>query len=307
MQTWMLTITGRKKYWGNKQYGNDPARTYSYDSFVQNHKAISIDDVVLVREGDWITGLSRIDGIHQQRGNKLLQECPVCGSRRIRKREKIIPPWKCEYGHQFDAPVILNRKVVTYTADFENRYVELPKRVDWRKLQNSFSNKSALSIRKVSAEALLEAADPELGVLQDALRNFLNEVPVADRNHEVLSSAAAKSKAALMDLEDFLAGCKANDDVDPRHDNKLTLPLNGEQLNALHFEIGEIREQLDDPLMELDVPKEPSFVFQQTRSFLTEFIKSAGKTAGALAAAGTAAKLLGLLDAAVVALQTLAQ
>ncbi len=305
MKIWMLTITGRKKYWGNEQYGNDPIRSYSYDSLVQNHKALAINDIIIIREGERLTGLSTIDQIHQKAGYKELNECPVCRSNRVRFRRTIKPHWKCAYGHQFDAPEKAVRNVVVYDAKFEEQYRELTPNIDWRRLRSHFSNKSALSIRNVSLQSLLKSNDIELRPLQLILRRLLDENPANSGGQKDPKSAIYNAKNALGELVDFLEGCRASDDTDPRNGNKLELPIDTVQLTALWSEIEVIRDQLDKPEAVLQNSKEPSFVMQQTKNFLSEFIKGAGKTAGALAAAGIAAKLFGLLDAIILALKML--
>lgn len=303
----MLTITGRKKYWGNEQYGNDPVRSYSYDSLVQNHKALSVNDVVVIREGETLTGLSTIDQIHQKTGLKELNECPVCRSNRVRFRQTIVPPWKCANGHQFDTPEKTVRSVVAYDAKFDARYKELTPNLEWRKIRDHFSNKSALSIRRVSLQSLQESSDPDLRPLQLILWRLLDDNPANLIGEFGARSVIDTVDAALTELEEFLEGCRARDDTDPSSGNKLALPIDSVQFNALWSEIEEIRGQLGSSEATPQETREPSLVIQQTRNFLSEFIKGAGKTAGALAAAGVAAKLLGLLDAVILALRMLGQ
>jgi len=305
MKTWMLTITGRKKYWGNDQYGNSPTGSYEYDNFVQNHKSLNIDDLVLIREGERITGISVVQEISQERGVKELNECPVCGSNRVHFRKTVEPAWKCESDHSFNLPNKTIRRIVRYKASFDRDYSALVPRVPWQELRTFFVNKSALSIRKIAVGPLLKSTNETLAPLQWQINTLKAKHPGGDLFELAAKSAVADANSTLDQLREFLDGCRSLEDVSTKNSNKLKLPINQQDFDALVSEVELIETQLKSNSPHKKQVNEPSFIMERVRDFMTEYIKSAGKTAGALTVAGLAAKLVGLLDAVIIALRSI--
>jgi len=303
MKTWMLTITGRQSYWGNDSYQNDPKRRYSYDSHVQNHKSMSEGDLVIIREGDKLTGISIIQEIEKSTGTKNLNICPVCELQGVRFRKTLSPAWICDQGHQFREPKKKTKNIVNYFASYNHYYVELTPKVDWRSLATCFKNKSTTSIRELSLEQLFASGNKEATPLQNSVRSFLERRHSVNKINDNLHHDVEVAKSALSQLQTFLDSCRSNEDESPGGGNKLQLPIRQRDFDVLKSEVEVFRDQLEFGPPEIEQAKELSFLMERVRDFMIEYVKAAGKTAGAITAVGVVAKLMGFLDAALAALQ----
>lgn len=300
MKTWMLTITGRKKYWGNESYGNDPVRNYNYDAYVQNHKALSVGDLVLIREGDDVTGVSTIQEINLRRKQKTLNECPRCTSGRVRYRKTMIPAWICECGEKFTEPNKINRRTVGYTATFDQQYRALRPPLEWQELDQAFSNTSSLSIRGVSVGKLMESRSPVLA----PLKRIANEL-IGTQLENLRTTEVESAKRAIQQLQDFLEGCRSHQDESVQSGNKLELPISQSDFTALISGVDVVREQLDAPVPDVEKIESTSYFMARTRDYLNAVVEGAGTKTGELVVLGAVAKLTGYLDAVISALRTL--
>ncbi|MCJ9430730.1 hypothetical protein [Kordiimonas marina] len=172
---WTLLIVSSQRYSGNDGYENVPSERYVFDNFVQNHKAISADDIVVIREDDDISGVSIVDRKEEQDDFKPLKSCPECGSRKIRDRKKASPKWACENKHFFAEPHVDHRPVKKYTVYYKSNFQKLDNPVAWQLLNPYFSNTSTQqSIRKINLSALLQSKDDKLRGLVSAIRIILD-------------------------------------------------------------------------------------------------------------------------------------
>jgi len=171
---WTLLIVSSQRYSGNDGYENVPPERYVFDNFVQNHKAIGADDIVIIREDDDITGVSIVERKEEQDDFKPLKSCPECGSRKIRERTKTSPKWACENKHFFAEPNVDHRPVKKYTVYYKGSFQRLGSPIAWQLLNPYFSNTSTQqSIRKINLPTLLRSKDNSLQDLVSAIRLIL--------------------------------------------------------------------------------------------------------------------------------------
>src|SRR5262249_15748743 len=66
----VLTFGGDRQYGGNEGYEDRTSEYYSYDSFVANHKRVSVGDVAIVCDRKFVVGAALIDRIERTAGIK---------------------------------------------------------------------------------------------------------------------------------------------------------------------------------------------------------------------------------------------
>ena len=102
---WALTaISGERQWGGNIGYEDDPERLYRYDSQVSNHLRLRDGDIVVIRDRNYVLGISTIESISAKDGQKRIRRCPVCGTAGIKRRHKMLPTWRCKEAHEFEEP-----------------------------------------------------------------------------------------------------------------------------------------------------------------------------------------------------------
>lgn len=169
MNTWMINITGRRKYWGNPEYSDKPSAHYSYDSFVQNNKRVAKGDLVIVRQGEAIIGAGRIHSITSEEGIKTLHRCPVCGTSSVRKRKTMSPPFRCDNGHEFEEADKNERPAINHRAEYGDSFMALDDKIHWKELEPYFLNASTTSIRAIRHEELIGSDIPSLQPLRQTI------------------------------------------------------------------------------------------------------------------------------------------
>jgi len=101
-------------------------KKYTYDNYVANHKNIRLDDIVIFRENELITGYANIHEIKSFTATKTMRRCPRCESTAIRERKTVDPKWICanprfkECKYEFNEPFITNDQVEKFEAHFLN-------------------------------------------------------------------------------------------------------------------------------------------------------------------------------------------
>lgn len=155
-QAWMLLAFGSgRRYEGNSGYSEQPSRTYQYDSFVPNHRQLSVGDIVFIRDKEGVYGAAKIEFITHEQGTKERRACPECGTREIRQKKRAGGGFACRFGHSFQRPNVTREECMVYIADFGNSFVELRGLLDVQTLRNACTayNKQ-LAIQRVSLERL---------------------------------------------------------------------------------------------------------------------------------------------------------
>ncbi len=123
-QAWSFLVKGEERqYAGNSGYSDLVHRHYDFDSNVPNSKRVLQNDVVVVRDVDYVLGTSVIDTLASWQGKKTLSRCTRCGYTQIKKRSSRSPLYRCQKcGHEFDAPASETVDVTMYRAEFASAW-----------------------------------------------------------------------------------------------------------------------------------------------------------------------------------------
>lgn len=115
-----------QSYISNDGYADEFKSKYVYDNFVPNHKQIKTGDIVAIVNKKQVLGLARISRIILYNSTKDRRRCPVCGNTNYEERKTKLPKYRCNQGHEFEAPISETIEVVTYEAFYSNTFI-LPK------------------------------------------------------------------------------------------------------------------------------------------------------------------------------------
>lgn len=113
------------RYWGNDGYHDDSSIYYRYDNFVANHKNVKKGDIVIITNREKVLGVSIVDEISINNTDKKRNQCihADCTAKKIMRRKKAKPEWRCSKGHEFDAPSISYQAAVEYIATYDKNYL----------------------------------------------------------------------------------------------------------------------------------------------------------------------------------------
>ena len=103
----------------------------------------------------------------------------------------------------------------------------------------------------------------------------------------------------LLALKDFLAQCRADDDLSETSHNKTALPLNSLDFQQLNAEVDAAVALMGAPVLRPERLQPLQFMLERTKDFLEEFSTGAGRSLGKVV--GPVAgifiiDLIGLLD-----------
>lgn len=131
MRTWLfLTVEeSERAYKGHLGYADNVRRTYRYDSFVPNHKQVSVGDRAIVRGKKAIFGCAIIESIEAGQGEKVRWHCPSCQHTKLKERRTASPRFRCECGAEFDEPQITSVPCRLYAAHFADSFVDFTESV----------------------------------------------------------------------------------------------------------------------------------------------------------------------------------
>jgi len=118
----VLTFGDERQYAGNAGYEDAPGKWYSYDSFVANHRQVTVGDCVILCDKSRVRGIARIENIATESSTRMLQRCPVCQDTGIKRRKTKQPEYRCNKGHEFQKPTRENASCVKYTAHFGDTF-----------------------------------------------------------------------------------------------------------------------------------------------------------------------------------------
>lgn len=172
LKAWLVLSFGEvRQYGGNTGYRDDPERVYRYDSFVPNHKRVSPGHLLAIAGRKGLIGFARIARIEKQRGYKTFFRCPECHTSAIKKRKRAKVLFRCNHGHQFDAPVTEEVECAEYEAHYEGSFTRATSDIpmqEFRKACPKYSDQ--LAIQQLDFEQIQQRAyrsAPELEVLLD--------------------------------------------------------------------------------------------------------------------------------------------
>lgn len=170
MQGWVFTsVSGERSWQSNDGYDDVLGSLYSYDSAVSFYKQVAQNDVVVIREGQAILGVSRIDEIEASEAEKLRKRCPVCGRIGVEYRKRA-DEYVCTYAgcrSRFLEPEEKLEAVTKYVARYDTRWKALDGAITFDDLQPLLRGSSQNSIRPVDIGGLASVLDRVSSSLPD--------------------------------------------------------------------------------------------------------------------------------------------
>jgi len=123
VRAWLVLSFGEERqHGGNIGYRDDAERVYRYDSFVPNHRQVSPKDLLVIAGRNHLIGFGRIERIEKGTGNKRFLRCPECGTTAIKRRKLKKLLFRCNGGHEFDAPVTEEVECTEYEAHYGDSF-----------------------------------------------------------------------------------------------------------------------------------------------------------------------------------------
>lgn len=111
---------------GNAGYDDQHDAFYSWDSKVPNHTRLQVGDPVAIWDKRRLLGVSVIEEILTEPGQKLLNRCVACSTTRISSRTSRSPRYRCmKCGAEFATPRTEVVEVQQYTARYDAAWTPL--------------------------------------------------------------------------------------------------------------------------------------------------------------------------------------
>jgi len=186
-QCWLvLTFAGDRTYAGNLGYDDDPRRSYSYDSDVQNHTRVSTGDTIVVRDRDHLIGLAQVQQVTSKQQTKGRRRCPTCGTAKLSARGEKEPKFRCKNGHEFSEPRTEEAAVTAFKAHF-GPFVDASNAIPLDALRRACPRYAPqASIQRLNPDAIrwgLDAVSPEAARLLPApVSSDLTQIPDSFRS-----------------------------------------------------------------------------------------------------------------------------
>lgn len=157
------------RYWGNDGYHDDSSLFYRYDSFVANHKNVKIGDLVIITNRENVLGVSVIEKIETQNINKKRNKCihPDCNAKKILPRKTIKPEWRCDNGHEFDAPRVIFESAIEFVAIYGNQFKELSNIAMSQLITETPRYNGQMSIQEVNLQWAIDLVNPLSSIVLD--------------------------------------------------------------------------------------------------------------------------------------------
>jgi hypothetical protein len=128
-QAWSLKAIDEDdlRYWGNDGYHDDSSIYYRYDNFVANHKNVKKGDIVIITNRKKVLGVSVVDKVSSNNFNKKRNVCihVDCAAKKIMRRKKAKPEWRCSKGHEFETPRSSFQSAVEFIAMYDKNYLDV--------------------------------------------------------------------------------------------------------------------------------------------------------------------------------------
>jgi hypothetical protein len=161
MRAWLLLATGEDRSRGGDGYDDVPSRHYSWDDTVPNHAALQPGDVIALWDTDALLGVSVIERIETEAGEKYRYSCPTCGKASLGLRKKMRPRYLCwECRAEFDEPTKVLTPVVKYRTSHAEGWVDLAGQLSGEQLRALCEKpKSQLSMRPLRWDAFCAALE----------------------------------------------------------------------------------------------------------------------------------------------------
>ncbi len=158
MSGWLFTsVTGDRSYDSNDGYEDVLGSSYAYDNSVSYFKQVLENHVIVVREGESVLGVSRVDQIDQSHGFKPRRRCEKCGRAGVEFRktsnEYACPHKGCR--HRSATATETNDPIIRYVATYDTRWQALDGALTLSQLEPHLLDKSGQnSIRPIDVDGL---------------------------------------------------------------------------------------------------------------------------------------------------------
>lgn len=108
---------------GELYYADDLETQYVWDTTVANRDNVSVGDLAVVRDSDYVLGAGWIESIEKEQGPKTRYRCPYCSTTNPKPRRTKLPKYHCGECHQeFDDRVEDSITVTWYTATYSSTF-----------------------------------------------------------------------------------------------------------------------------------------------------------------------------------------
>lgn len=144
---------------GNVGYDDQIDAYYSWDSNVPNHRKVQVGDPIALWDKERLLGISVIEEIATEPGQKVLNRCPACGTTRISERKRAEPRFRCmKCQEEFVAPRLEAVKVIKYQARYDAAWTPLKGILDDQELRALAVSVGDISaMRRLNWSAFLSA------------------------------------------------------------------------------------------------------------------------------------------------------
>lgn len=180
----LLTIGTERKHVGNVGYDDDLARSYRYDSFVQNSRRIAPGDIVVIRDREAMRGVAVVEDVVSRAATKPLLRCPSCATTKIERRKTLAFKYRCLRRHAFDEPVTETRECTAFEARYGGSFRAAPGVLSLPELRALCTKYAAqLSIQRMDPTELARALDARgfgLAIADTRLRGIGSDYRIAD-------------------------------------------------------------------------------------------------------------------------------
>jgi hypothetical protein len=160
-RAWVFVMkSDAERSWAaNRGYDDHAGMYYSYDSNVGNCKQVSVGDLIVVREDDYIAGWGFIEFIEvTENSPKEITRCPNCRKTNFSRRKTISPANKCSscsFEFEDHQALITHEKVTAYRAYYANTWTEAARPVHRKDLELAIKSRDTFNaIRPLDREKL---------------------------------------------------------------------------------------------------------------------------------------------------------
>ena len=160
-RAWLFLAYGDDRAYGGNNGYQDGFDRYSYDSHVPNWKQVKVGDLAVIAGRDGrrgpptVVGLARIEDLRIAPAIKEVGRCPICAHPRFKARTTKTPKFRCDHGHEFDAPALEEVPVTGVMAIFGDTYRAASGAMSTGELRAAQVNRGdGNSIRPLDAEVL---------------------------------------------------------------------------------------------------------------------------------------------------------
>ncbi|WP_280493693.1 HNH endonuclease [Nocardia asiatica] len=153
----MLTKMGERSWVSNEGYPDALGSHYAYDSGVANHLRVKVGHLVVLRDTNYVYGVSRVDSLTRSEGTKVRFKCPKCGKADLSERKRDLPRYLCRAEgcrYEFDVPLKMGDPVDLYVAGYGAEWQALDGAVPAAELELLLDKSKQNAIRPCEVQGL---------------------------------------------------------------------------------------------------------------------------------------------------------